>query len=81
MVSYVGMYTRSYKKIKTRMETIIGFYGKGNEIISYHSLYVGSRLVLNSNCCACIVIVKTCCTKSIQVGLAMIISSRFENCL
>jgi hypothetical protein len=51
MVSYVGMYTRSYKKIKTRMETIIGFYGKGNEIISYHSLYVGSRLVLNSNCC------------------------------
>ncbi len=33
-VSYLGMYTRSQKGIKMRMETIVGLYGKGNEIIS-----------------------------------------------
>jgi hypothetical protein len=34
MASYIGMYTRNKKGIKTRMETIVGLYGKGNEIIS-----------------------------------------------
>jgi hypothetical protein len=34
MASYIGMYTKSQKGIKTRMEIIIGLYGKGNEIIS-----------------------------------------------
>jgi hypothetical protein len=33
MVSYT-MYIRSLKGIKMKMETIIGLYGKGNEIIS-----------------------------------------------
>jgi hypothetical protein len=32
-----------------RMETIVGLYGKGNEIISWHSFYVGSCLVLSGN--------------------------------
>jgi hypothetical protein len=38
MVSYTCMYTR-------------GLYGKGNEIISWHSLCVGSCFVLNDNSC------------------------------
>jgi len=50
MVSYIGMYTRSKKGIKTKMETIVGFYGKGNEIISWCSLCIGSCLILNNNC-------------------------------
>jgi hypothetical protein len=33
------MYTRSQRGIKTKMETTIGLYGKGNEIISQCSLY------------------------------------------
>ncbi len=49
MASYTTMYTRNHKGIKTRMETIIGFYGKGNEIISWCLLCVGSCLV-NGNC-------------------------------
>jgi hypothetical protein len=28
------MYARSKKGIKTKIETIVGLYGKGNEIIS-----------------------------------------------
>jgi hypothetical protein len=51
MVSYVGMYTRSQKGIKTRMETIVGLYGKGNEIISSQLFYVESCFVLSDNCC------------------------------
>jgi hypothetical protein len=34
MANYIDMYIRNKKGIKMRMETIIGFYGKGNEIIS-----------------------------------------------
>jgi hypothetical protein len=34
MASYIGMYTRNKKRIKMRMETIVGRYSKGNEIIS-----------------------------------------------
>jgi hypothetical protein len=34
MVNDTCMYTRSQKGIKVRMETIVGLYGKGNEIIS-----------------------------------------------
>jgi len=34
MVNYIDMYTKSHKGIKTKMETIVGLYGKGNEIIS-----------------------------------------------
>jgi hypothetical protein len=49
MASYTCMYTRSQRRIKMRMETIIGLYGKGNEIISWHSLCVGSCLVLSGN--------------------------------
>jgi hypothetical protein len=49
MASYVGMYTKIQKGIKTKMEIIVGLYGKGNEIISWHSLYVGLCLVLNNN--------------------------------
>jgi hypothetical protein len=30
----LNMYIRSKKKIKMRMETTVGLYGKGNEIIS-----------------------------------------------
>jgi len=33
-VSYIGMYTRSKKGIKVKMETTVNLYGKGNEIIS-----------------------------------------------
>jgi hypothetical protein len=33
------------------METIIGLYCKGNEIIPWRSWCVGSRLVLSGNCC------------------------------
>jgi hypothetical protein len=51
MVSYISMYTKSQKGIQTRMETTVGFYGKGNEIISWCSLYVGSCLILSGNCC------------------------------
>jgi len=34
MASYIGMHTKNKKGIKMKMDTIIGFYGKGNEIIS-----------------------------------------------
>jgi len=34
MATYISMYTKSQKDIKIRMETIVGLYGKGNEIIS-----------------------------------------------
>ncbi len=51
ITSYIGMYTRSKKGIKTRIETTIDLYGKGNEIIFRHSLCVNSCLVLNGNCC------------------------------
>ncbi len=51
MVNYTCMYTRSQKGIKMRMETTVGLYGKGNEIISWCSLCVGLCLVLNGNCC------------------------------
>jgi hypothetical protein len=34
MTSYISMYTRSKKGVKMKMETTIGLYGKGNEIIS-----------------------------------------------
>jgi hypothetical protein len=57
MVNYFSMHTRSKKGIKVRMETIVGLYGKGNEIIVWNSLYVGLSLVLNDNyycmCCHC----------------------------
>jgi hypothetical protein len=33
MTSYTNMYTRSQKGIRARMETTIGLYGKGNEIV------------------------------------------------
>jgi len=33
------------------METTVGLYGKGNEIIFWQQLYVGSCLVLSDNCC------------------------------
>jgi hypothetical protein len=33
MMSYIGMYIENKKIIKMRMETTIGLYGKGNEII------------------------------------------------
>ncbi len=51
MLNYIGMYIRSQKGIKTRMETIVGLYGKGNEIIFEHLLCVGTCLVLTSNYC------------------------------
>jgi hypothetical protein len=35
-MSYIGMYTRTKKGIKTRMVTTIHLYGKWNEIISLH---------------------------------------------
>jgi hypothetical protein len=50
MASYTCMYTKSQKGIKMRMETIVGLYRKGNEIISWSSLCVGSWFVLNNNC-------------------------------
>jgi hypothetical protein len=49
MANYIGMYTRSHKGIKMKMETIIGLYGKGNEIISLCLLCVGSCL-MSGNC-------------------------------
>jgi hypothetical protein len=51
MVNYFSMYTRSKKGIKTKMATTIGLYGKGNEIISWRSLWVTSCFVLNDNYC------------------------------
>ncbi len=57
MASYIGMYKRSQKRIKMRMETIVNLYGKGNEIISWYSLCIRSYLVLSGNfrymCCHC----------------------------
>jgi hypothetical protein len=47
MANYIDMYTRSQKGIKMRMETIIGLYGKGNEIISWHLLCTGSCFALH----------------------------------
>jgi len=44
------MYTRNYKRIKTRIHITICLYGKGNEIISQRLFYLGSCLVLNDNC-------------------------------
>jgi len=49
MANYTDMYTRSKKGIKVRMETTMGLYGKGYEIISWHSFYVGSCFVLSNN--------------------------------
>ncbi len=49
MASYIGMYIRSKKGIKVRMETTMGLYGKGYEIISWRSLCVRSYLVLSNN--------------------------------
>jgi hypothetical protein len=55
MASHIGMYIRSKKGIKMRMETTVGLYGKGNEIISWCSFCVRSCFVLNGNyhymCC------------------------------
>ncbi len=51
MSNYIGMYIKNKKWFKMKMETIISFYGKGNEIISWPSLYVGLCLVLNDNYC------------------------------
>ncbi len=34
MMNYTCMYTRNKKRIKMRMETTVGLYGKGDEIIS-----------------------------------------------
>jgi hypothetical protein len=34
MTSYISMYTNSKKGINMGMETTVGLYGKGNEIIS-----------------------------------------------
>lgn len=48
---YISMYTRSQKRIKTKMETTKGFYGKQNEIISWHLFCVGSCLVISANYC------------------------------
>ncbi len=72
MASYTSMYIRSKKGIKMRMETTIGLYGKENEIIYWHSPYVGLCLILNSNCCCMHVIVETRYTKFVWVGLVMI---------
>jgi len=49
MASYIGMYTRSKKRIKMKMETIVGHYSKGNEINSWCLLCVGLHLVLTNN--------------------------------
>ncbi len=51
MASYISMYTRNQKGIKMKMETTMGFYGKGNETNFWCSFCVGSRLVLSGNCC------------------------------
>lgn len=51
MASYISMYARSKKGIKKRMETIVSLYDKGNEIISWHLLCVGSCFVLSGNYC------------------------------
>ncbi len=48
MASYIGMYTRSQKGIKMRMETTISLYGNGNEITSWCLLCVGLCVVLSS---------------------------------
>jgi hypothetical protein len=50
MVSYIGMYTKSQKRVKTNLETIVGRYNKGDEIIFWCSLCVRSCLVSISNC-------------------------------
>ncbi len=52
-VYWWSLYMHVHKKlkgIKTRIETITCFYGKGNEIISWCLFNVGSCLVLNDNC-------------------------------
>jgi hypothetical protein len=63
MVNYINMYTRSKKRIKTRMETIVGLYGKGNEIISWHLFCLRSCLVLSDNYCCMAILIKACYTK------------------
>ncbi len=49
MVTYTCMYTRGQKGIKMKMETIVGFYDKGNKIIFWHFFCVGLCLVLSDN--------------------------------
>jgi len=52
MASYIGTYRKIQKGIKTRMRITVNlYYNKGNEIIIWHSFYIGSCLVLNNNCC------------------------------
>ncbi len=51
MVSYIGMYTRSQKRIKMRMETTICLYNKGNESSLGSCFCVGLCLLLNDNYC------------------------------
>jgi hypothetical protein len=53
------------------METTIGLYGKGNEIISWWLLCVGLCFVLNSNCC--------CMCYHHQSMLHQIYTSRIDN--
>jgi hypothetical protein len=53
--SYIGMYTRSKKGIKIRMETTIGLYGKGNEIIS-----------LRLPCFECQLLLHVCCRSTLH---------------
>ncbi len=55
MTSYTSMYIRNQKGIKMRMVTIVGFYGKENEIISQHLLCVGLCFILinNYHCMCC----------------------------
>jgi hypothetical protein len=58
------------------METIVGLYCKGNDIIFWCSLCVRLCLSWVATVATCVVIVETCCTKFVQVELTMIMSTK-----
>ncbi len=51
MANYIGIYTRSQKRIKMKMETTICLYNKGNESSLDACFCVGLCVLLNDNYC------------------------------
>jgi hypothetical protein len=70
MANYTSMYIKSQKGTKMKMKTIVGLYGKENEVIS-RCFYVGLCLVLSGNCCCMCYCCQNSCTKFGQVELIM----------
>ncbi len=73
------LYWHVHKKLKrnqNKMETTIGLYGKGNEIISWCLLYEDHVLFWMAIVVTCVVVVEAHCKKSVQVRLATTMSTK-----